>query len=83
VGVARTPMGSLSGSLSSLTATKLGSIAIQGTYLGQLHSSLADSCWKNRTLCWVISEFLGLWILGIAKSLELRRTTCFCVCPQL
>jgi acetyl-CoA C-acetyltransferase len=29
VGVARTPMGSLSGSLSSLTATKLGSIAIQ------------------------------------------------------
>jgi hypothetical protein len=42
VGVARTPMGSLSGSLSSLTATKLGSIAIQGTYLGQFHSSLAD-----------------------------------------
>jgi hypothetical protein len=30
VGVARTPMGSLSGSLSSLSATKLGSIAIQG-----------------------------------------------------
>ncbi|MCO5567301.1 hypothetical protein L7F22_020991 [Adiantum nelumboides] len=30
VGVARTPMGSLSGSLSSLPATKLGSIAIQG-----------------------------------------------------
>ncbi|CAK9877750.1 unnamed protein product [Sphagnum jensenii] len=29
VGVARTPMGSLSGSLSSLSATKLGSIAIQ------------------------------------------------------
>ncbi|KAH8935975.1 hypothetical protein BDL97_17G059700 [Sphagnum fallax] len=29
VGVARTPIGSLSGSLSSLTATKLGSIAIQ------------------------------------------------------
>lgn len=51
VGVARTPMGSLSGSLSSLTATKLGSIAIQGTYLGQFHSSLADSCCKNRTLC--------------------------------
>ena len=30
VGVARTPMGSLSGSLSSLPATKLGSVAIQG-----------------------------------------------------
>ncbi|MCO5569090.1 hypothetical protein L7F22_022797 [Adiantum nelumboides] len=30
VGVARTPMGSLSGSLSALPATKLGSIAIQG-----------------------------------------------------
>eukprot|EP00250_Pteridium_aquilinum_P008683 c18131_g1_i1 orf=337-1557(-) len=30
VGVARTPMGSLSGCLSSLAATKLGSIAIQG-----------------------------------------------------
>ncbi|KAI5059217.1 hypothetical protein GOP47_0025536 [Adiantum capillus-veneris] len=30
VGVARTPMGSSSGSLSSLAATKLGSIAIQG-----------------------------------------------------
>ncbi|KAH7315481.1 hypothetical protein KP509_21G051500 [Ceratopteris richardii] len=30
VGVARTPMGSLSGSLSSFAATKLGSIAIQG-----------------------------------------------------
>lgn len=28
VGVAHTPMGSLSGSLSSLSATKLGSIAI-------------------------------------------------------
>lgn len=31
VGVARTPMGGLSGSLSSFAATKLGSIAIQGT----------------------------------------------------
>lgn len=30
VGVARTPMGGLSGSLSSLSATKLGSTAIQG-----------------------------------------------------
>ncbi|EFJ29932.1 hypothetical protein SELMODRAFT_146037 [Selaginella moellendorffii] len=30
VGVARTPMGGLSGSLSALAATKLGSIAIQG-----------------------------------------------------
>lgn len=30
VGVARTPMGALLGSLSSLSATKLGSIAIQG-----------------------------------------------------
>ena len=31
VGVARTPMGGLSGSLSSIPATKLGSIAIEGT----------------------------------------------------
>lgn len=31
VGVARTPIGALLGSLSSLPATKLGSIAIQGT----------------------------------------------------
>lgn len=33
VGVARTPMGSLSGSLSSLAATKLGSLAIQGKFM--------------------------------------------------
>lgn len=33
VGVARTPMGGLSGSLSSFSATKLGSIAIQGRFL--------------------------------------------------
>jgi acetyl-CoA C-acetyltransferase len=32
VGVARTPIGALLGSLSSLPATKLGSIAIQGTH---------------------------------------------------
>jgi acetyl-CoA C-acetyltransferase len=30
VGVARTPIGALLGSLSSLPATKLGSVAIQG-----------------------------------------------------
>lgn len=33
VGVARTPMGGLLGTLSSLSATKLGSIAIQCNYL--------------------------------------------------
>lgn len=32
VGVARTPMGGLLGTLSSLSATKLGSIAIQCNY---------------------------------------------------
>ena len=32
VGVARTPMGGFLGTLSSLSATKLGSIAIEGNY---------------------------------------------------
>ncbi|PWZ10187.1 Acetyl-CoA acetyltransferase, cytosolic 1 [Zea mays] len=41
VGVARTPIGALLGSLSSLPATKLGSIAIQGTYLSR-HSLGSD-----------------------------------------
>jgi acetyl-CoA acetyltransferase len=32
VGLGRTPMGGLNGSLSSIPATKLGSLAIQGVY---------------------------------------------------
>jgi acetyl-CoA acetyltransferase len=39
VGVARTPMGGFLGSLSSLSATKLGSIVIEGKHGGILISS--------------------------------------------
>ena len=42
VGVARTPMGGFLGSLSSLSATKLGSIAIEGL-IGKTLVHLSDN----------------------------------------
>ena len=47
VGVARTPIGALLGSLSSLPATKLGSIAIQGTYPPR-HSLASNGFWPHQ-----------------------------------
>jgi len=52
VGVARTPIGDFLGSLSSLTATRLGSIAIQGSLVIRLLSvSLSASAKFSFSYC--------------------------------
>lgn len=50
VGVARTPMGGFLGTLSSVPATKLGSIAIEGNY-GNLCQFLLHCIWNLLKIC--------------------------------
>ena len=66
VGVARTPMGGFLGALSSLPATKLGSIAIQGEI--RIFSAFTSELWTSY-ICFAPIALTWPW-LGLLAALE-------------